>query len=68
MDGDDGEYSAIGVYNQFVYVNPTRRLVVVKLSANSDYGTTADGSLDAEFETIELFRAIGHAAVAAGGV
>lgn len=67
MDGDEGEYSAIGVYNQFVYVNPTRRLVVVKLSANSDYGTTADGSLDREFETIELFRAIGREAVASAG-
>lgn len=22
MDGDEGEYSAIGVYNQFIYVNP----------------------------------------------
>ncbi len=61
MDGDQGEYSAIGVYNQFIYVNPTTRMVIVKLSANSDYGTTADGSLDRELETIELFRAIGDA-------
>ena len=33
----EGEFSAIGVYNQFIYVNPTRDLVVVKLSAFSDY-------------------------------
>lgn len=58
-EGHEGEYSAIGVYNQFIYVNPARDLVIVKLSANSDYGTSDDGSSDREFETIELFRAIG---------
>lgn len=58
-EGEEGEYSAIGVYNQFIYVNPARDLVIVKLSANSDYGTSDDGSSDREFETIELFRAIG---------
>lgn len=60
MDGDEQEFSAIGVYNQFIYVNPTKDLVIVKLSANSDYGTTADGSTEREFETIELFRTIGN--------
>jgi CubicO group peptidase (beta-lactamase class C family) len=61
MDGDEGEYSAIGVYNQFVYVNPAKDLVIVKLSAFSDYATieTEDGYR--EFQTIELFRAIGNA-------
>ena len=62
MEGDEGEYSAIGVYNQFIYVNPSKRLVIVKLSANSDYGTSDDESSYREFETIELFRAIGDAA------
>jgi len=60
MDGNEGEYSAIGVYNQFIYVNPTRNLVIVKLSANSDYGLTNDESSYRELETIELFRAIGN--------
>ena len=59
MDGDEGEFSAIGVYNQFIYVNPTRGLVIVKLSANSAYGTTPDESTSRELETIEFFRAIG---------
>lgn len=58
MDGDEGEYSAIGVYNQFVYVNPTHNLVIVKLSAYSDYGSTNDESSFRELETIEFFRAI----------
>ena len=62
-DGSEGEFAAIGVYNQFIYVNPTLDLVIVKLSANSGYATEPDGSEDKELETIELFRAIGAALV-----
>lgn len=58
MDGDEGEYSAIGVYNQFIYVNPTQNLVIVKLSANSDYAATNEESSFRELETVEFFRAI----------
>jgi CubicO group peptidase (beta-lactamase class C family) len=61
MDGDEGEYSAIGVYNQFIYVNPTKDLVIVKLSAYSDYATVEGEEGYRESETIELFRAIGNA-------
>lgn len=58
MDGDEGEYSAIGVYNQFIYVHPTKDIVIVKLSANSSYGMTDTEESYREFETVELFRAI----------
>ncbi len=54
----EGEFTAIGVYNQFIYVNPTQNVVIVKLSANSDYGTTNDESSFREVETIEFFRNI----------
>lgn len=57
-EGSEGEYSAIGVYNQFVFVNPSRGTVIVKLSANSDYGLTASEESYREIETIEFFRAI----------
>lgn len=60
MDGDEGEYSAIGVYNQFVYVNPARRLVITKLSASPNYGQTNDERSYREFETVSMFRAIGR--------
>lgn len=59
MDGEEGEYSAIGVYNQFIYVNPTRQLVIVKLSAYSDYASSDDETGYRELESIALFRAIG---------
>lgn len=57
-EGNEGEFSAIGVYNQFIFVNPMDGVVIVKLSANSDYGSTPDESSYRELETIEMFRAI----------
>ena len=58
-ESTEGEYLAIGVYNQFIYVNPSRDLVIVKLSAFSDYATSAEESAYREIETIEFFRAVG---------
>lgn len=60
-DGDRGEFSAIGVYNQFVFVDPSRDVVIVKLSANRAYGTSPDEESNREEETIELLRAIARA-------
>jgi CubicO group peptidase (beta-lactamase class C family) len=59
--GSDGEFSAIGVYNQFVYVDPSRNRVIVKLSANRAYGTTPDESTNREHETVEFLRALARA-------
>jgi CubicO group peptidase (beta-lactamase class C family) len=57
-EGNCGEFSAIGVYNQFVYVDPSRDVVIVKLSANRSYGTSPNESENQEMETIEFLRAI----------
>lgn len=35
----DGDYFAAGIYDQFIYVNPKKNLVVVKLSADYRYRT-----------------------------
>lgn len=63
IDGAEREFAAIGVYNQFVYVNPVKRLTIVKLSASRLYGTTNDETSFREHETIALFRAISEIAV-----
>lgn len=63
-EGTEGEYSAIGVYNQFVYVNPAHGVVITKLSASRRYGETNDESSYREFETMSMFRAIANAASA----
>jgi len=57
-EGDVGEFMAIGVYNQFIYIAPESNTVIVKLSANSAYGTPDDPGASSEFESLELFRAI----------
>ncbi|MBF6207081.1 MULTISPECIES: serine hydrolase domain-containing protein [Nocardia] len=48
--GDGADLTAVGVYGQYVYVDPPSGTVIVKLS---DHGTTQD-----EQEIIEVFRAI----------
>ena len=59
-EGDEGEFTAIGVYNQFIYVAPKSNMVIVKLSANSIYGTSELASVESEFETLEFLRAIAN--------
>ena len=53
-----GDFSAIGVYNQFIYVSPESKMVIVKLSANSNYGTSKDLNAVSELETIEFFKTL----------
>jgi CubicO group peptidase (beta-lactamase class C family) len=56
--GNNGEFAAMGVYNQHVYVDSSRDTVVVKLSANRNYGTTSGESSNRDMESLELLRAI----------
>ena len=56
--GDHGDFMAIGVYNQFIYVAPASAVTIVSLSANRAYGTTPDGSGNLAEETIEYLRTI----------
>jgi len=53
--GEEGEFMAIGVYGQFIYVNPARRVVIAKNSAYIDYKIDGERM---EYESIEAFRAI----------
>ncbi len=48
--GRSADITALGVYGQYVYVNPTTRTVIVKLS---DHGTEQD-----EAETIDALRTL----------
>ena len=56
--GDLGEFSAMGIYNQLVFVDPSRAVTIVKLSANPAYGTTMDEATNREMENIAVLRAI----------
>ncbi len=59
--GNKGEFSAIGVYNQFIYVNPQQSVTIVKLSAFSDYGKDLEKTSYREDETIQMFKQIANA-------
>ena len=65
-EGDQGDYSAIGVYNQYVYVDPARDTVIVKLSANPAYGTTTKEEDNKDLENIALLQAISRQLAAQG--
>lgn len=54
-ESDEGEFMAIGVYGQFVYVNPKRNVVIAKSSAYADYNR--DG-IRMEYESLAAFRTI----------
>lgn len=58
---DQGEFMAQGVYNQNIYINPTTKTVIVKLSANpryNDYDYLPSRSVVA----LEFFRRIANKA------
>lgn len=52
-EGDEGEFMAIGVYGQWIYVNPTKSVIIVKTSADPDF-------MDKGYELkhVEFFRAV----------
>lgn len=56
--GNRGDYSAIGIYNQLVYVDPSRSVTIVKLSANPAYGTSTGEATNRELENIAFLQAI----------
>jgi len=57
-ENPEGDFMAIGIYNQFIYVNPDRGVVIAKNSAYADYDI--DGE-EKELESVAVFRAIAHA-------
>jgi hypothetical protein len=54
---NSGEYMAMGVYGQYIYVNPSTKTVIVKLSANPKYNDKSYVPSN-DFAHLELFRAI----------
>ena len=56
--GSRHSYDAIGVYNQYIHVDPPTNSVIVKLSANRRYGTDNTQATSREVETARFFRAV----------
>lgn len=51
------DFTGIGIYGQFIYVNPERRVVIAKSSAYADYNNSGN---EMEAETIAAFQAIAN--------
>lgn len=54
-DRQGNDFTGIGIYGQFIYVNPERRVVIAKTSAYADYNNTGN---EMESESIAAFQAI----------
>ncbi len=52
-EGDQGEFMAIGVYGQWIYVNPPKRVIIVKTSADPNFMEKGY-----ELKHVEFFRAV----------
>ena len=61
-DGEEGEFMARGVYNQNIYINPTTKTVIAKLSANHKFNdpnyhpSHVDMGLSMYRKIVEQFR------------
>lgn len=44
--GDEGDFFAAGIYNQYIYVQPKKDLVIVKLTANHHFKTEGSVTKD----------------------
>ena len=58
-ESTEGEFMAIGVFHQMIYINPTTQTVIVKNSANPRYLNYANIYAN-ESVTLALFRKIAH--------
>jgi hypothetical protein len=54
-ENPDGDYLAIGIYGQAIYVYPKYNIVIARNGAMVDYNSKGD---DMEFESIEVYRSI----------
>jgi len=61
VGGDSGEFMAMGVYGQYIYINPETNTVIVKNSANPFYNDTSYIPSN-DFAHLALFRALSAAA------
>ncbi len=54
----DEEFFAVGVYGQYIYINPKAQIVVVKTAANREFRADGEDGRSIKQENIAIFRAI----------
>lgn len=58
-EGEEGEFMAVGVFNQHIYVNPSTQTIIVKNSANKNYYDGKNPYASTRTH-IELYRKLAH--------
>ncbi|MGB0908432.1 MAG: serine hydrolase domain-containing protein [Maricaulaceae bacterium] len=53
-----GDFFAVGIYGQYIYVNPSANMVIVKNSAHREFTENGPSGHSHKLETIALFRAL----------
>ena len=56
-EGEEGDYFAAGIYNQYVYVQPKKDLVIVKLTANHHFKTQGAITKDVHMAMLKTIAA-----------
>lgn len=54
----DDEFFAVGIYGQYIYINPKAEIVVVKTAANREFRADGQSGRSIKVENIAIFRAI----------
>ena len=54
----DDEFFAVGIYGQYIYINPKADIVVVKTAANREFRADGESGRSIKVENIAIFRAI----------
>ncbi|MET0991721.1 MAG: hypothetical protein ABWX66_04940, partial [Lacisediminihabitans sp.] len=56
---DHGAYVAVGVYNQFIWVDPVTKTTIVKLGATQQYGRSSSGEGGYTMENLAFLSRLG---------
>jgi hypothetical protein len=54
-ENSDGDFLAIGIYGQAIYIYPKYNIVIARTAAYKDYDTDGENM---ELESIEAYRAV----------
>ncbi len=57
-DPNEGDYTAAGIYGQYVYVNPAKNLVIAKNAADREFAYPQDGYTHSMNVNMDLFRSL----------
>lgn len=55
---NEGDFSAVGIYGQYIYVNPARGIVIAKNAADREFAYAQDGYGHSMNVNMDMFRSI----------